>query len=52
MELVELFKQKFAGPATICPIVYEIVQNLAFTVLLFEQKGKKQLYFQSGQRQE
>ena len=35
-ELVELFKQKFSGGGTICQIVHEIIQNLAFTVLLFE----------------
>ena len=38
---MELFKQAFAQGSTY-PIVHELVQNLAFTVLLFEQRaGKK-----------
>ena len=40
-EIAELFRQKLAKGSTY-PIVHELVQNLAFTVFLFEQRaGKK-----------
>ena len=38
-EISDLLRAKFAGGDSIYIIVREIVQNLAFTVLLFEQRA-------------
>ena len=40
--MVKLLKTKFAKRVKIYTIVFEIIQNLAFTVFLFKQMGKKQ----------